>query len=182
MRNKPAITIDGKTYSSGSTLHFNSDKAVAFNDDSVITNSGDTGATISSEGNVNLNEHITYASGNYKTLTTASGTETKYILTLNDRAGNETHFTVFIDKLAPEGVWKTNGEVLPDGGYTNKPLSFTISEAGVTATYSHNGGEYATYTSGKTLTADGNYHIVLADLAGNKSTFTANTDTAAPEG
>lgn len=182
VRNKPTITIDGKTYSNGSTLHFNSDKTVKFNDDSVITNSDDTGATISSEGNVNLNEHITYASGNGKTLTTESGTETKYILTLNDRAGNESHFTIFIDKLAPEGVWKTNGEVLPDGGYTNKPLSFIIAEAGVTATYSHNGGEYATYTSGKTLTADGNYHVVLTDLAGNKSTFTANIDTVAPTG
>lgn len=182
VRNKPTITIDGKTYSSGSTLHFNSDKAIKFVDDSVISNSGNTGATISSEGNVNVNEHITYASGNGKTLTTANGTETKYILTLNDRAGNESHFTVFIDKLAPVGVWKTDGKVLANNGYTNKPLSFVISEAGVTATYSHNGGEYAAYTSGKTLTADGTYHVVLTDLAGNKSTFTAYIDTVAPTG
>ncbi len=182
VRSKPTITIDGRTYSSGSTLHFNSDKTVTFNDDSVITNSGETGATVSSEGNVNINELITYASGNGKTLTTASGTETKYILTLNDRAGNESRFTVFIDKLAPVGVWKTDGKVLANNGYTNKPLSFVISEAGVTATYSHNGGEYATYTSGKTLTADGTYNIVLTDLAGNKSTFTAYIDTVAPTG
>ncbi len=182
VRNKPTITIDGKTYSSGSTLHFNSDKTVRFNDDSVITNSGNTGATVSSEGNVNLNEHITYASGSGKALTTASGTETKYILTLNDRAGNVSRFTVFIDKLAPVGVWKANGATLPNGGYTNKPLSFNITEAGVTATYSYNGGEYAAYTSGKTLTADGTYHVVLTDLAGNKSTFTAHIDTVAPTG
>ncbi len=182
VRNKPTITIDGNTYSSGSTLHFNSDKPVRFNDDSVITNSGNTGAMVSSEGNVNLNEHITYASGSGKTLTTASGTETKYILTLNDRAGNESRFTVFIDKLAPVGVWKANGATLPNGGYTNKPLSFNITEAGVTATYSYNGGEYAAYTSGKTLTADGTYHVVLTDLAGNKSTFTAYIDTVAPTG
>lgn len=182
VRSKPTITIDGKTYSSGSTLHFNSDKTVKFNDDSVISNSGNTGATVSSEGNVNLNEHITYASGSGKTLTTANGTETKYILTLNDRAGNESRFTVFIDKLAPVGVWKTNGKTLQDGGYTNKPLSFNITEAGVTATYSHNGGEYTAYTSGKTLTADGTYHVVLTDLAGNKSTFTAYIDTVAPTG
>lgn len=182
VRSMPTITIDGRTYSSGSTLHFNSDKTVTFNDDSVITNSGETGATVSSEGNVNLNEIITYASGNGKTLTTASGTETKYILTLNDRAGNESSFTVFIDKLAPVGVWKTDGKVLENGGYTNKPLSFNITEAGVTATYSHNGGEYAVYTSGKTLTVDGTYNIVLTDLAGNKSTFTAHIDTVAPTG
>lgn len=182
VRNKPTITIDGKTYSSGSTLQFNSDKAVKFNIDSVISNSADTGATISSEGNINLNEHVSYTSGSGKTLTTADGTETKYILLLNDRAGNESQFTVFIDKLAPTGVWKTDGRVLENNGYTNKPLSFNITEAGVTATYSYNGGEYAPYTSGKTLTADGTYHVVLTDLAGNKSTFTAHIDTVAPTG
>lgn len=182
VRNKPTITIDGTTYSSGSTLYFNSDKTVRFNDDSVITNSGNTGATIGSEGNVILNEHITYASGNGKTLTTANGTETKYHLTLNDRAGNESTFTVFVDKLVPSGVWKTDGNVLENNGYTYKPLSFNITEAGVTATYSHNGGEYAAYTSGRTLTADGTYHVVLTDLAGNKSTFIATIDTVAPTG
>lgn len=182
VRNKPTISIDGNTYLSGSTLHFNSDKTVAFNDDSVITNSADTGASISSEGNVNLNEHVTYSSGSGKTLTTASGTETKYILTLGDRAGNESQFTVFIDKLAPTGVWKTDGKVLENNGYTNKPLSFNMTEAGVTATYSHDGGEYVAYTSGKTLTEDGTYHVVLTDLAGNKSVFTAYIDTVAPMG
>lgn len=182
VRNKPTITIDGKTYPSGSTLHFNTDKTVRFNDDSVITDSGDTGATVISEDNNNLNEHITYTSGNGKTLTATSGTETKYVLTLNDRAGNESRFTVFIDKLAPDGVWKTDGKVLQNGGYTNKTLSFFISEAGVTATYSHDGGEYSAYTSGNTLTADGTYHVVLTDLAGNKSTFTAYIDTVAPIG
>ena len=182
VHSKPTISIDGKMYSSGNTLYFNSDKAVQFNDDSVIKNSGNTGARIKSEGNVILNELITYASGNGKTLTTASGTETKYTLILNDRAGNESVFTVFIDKLAPVGEWKADGAVLPNGGYTNKPLSFSISEAGVTAIYSYNGSEYATYTNGKTLTADGTYYIVLTDLAGNKSSFTAHIETGAPVG
>ncbi len=182
VRNKPTVVIDGKTYSDGSTVYFNSDKTANFACDSVIKNLGDTGASISSEGNVNLNEHITFASGNSKTLTTAEGTETKYILHLNDRAGNESTITVFIDKLAAIGEWTSDGKTLENNGYTNKPISFNFTEAGVTATYSYNGGEYQCYTSGKTFTEDGTYIVVLTDLAKNKSNFTAHIDTIPPTG
>lgn len=182
VRNKPTIVIDGQTYSDGDTVYFNTDKTVNFVCDSVIKSLGDTGAAISSEGDVNLNEHISYASGNSKTLTTANGTETKYILHLNDRANNESTITVYIDKLAASGVWETEGKELPDGGYTNKPVSFNFTEAGVTATYSYNGSEYKPYTSGQTFTADGTYIVVLTDLAKNKSNFTVHIDTVAPTG
>ena len=182
VRNKPSVVIDGKTYTDGATVHFNADKTVNFVCDSVIKNYGETGAKVNSEGNVILNEHITFASGKGKTLTTAAGTETKYILHLNDRAGNESVITVYIDKLAASGEWKSGGKTLEDNGYTNKPVSFNFTEKGVTATYSYNGGEYQSYTSGKTLTADGTYIVVLTDLAKNKSSFTAHIDTVPPEG
>ncbi len=101
---------------------------------------------------------------------------------MNDRAGNESTFTVYIDKLAPTGNWKSDGTNLPNGGYTNKSLSFHFTETGTTATYSHNGGEYNTYASGRTLTADGTYTVILTDRANNKSTFTAHIDTIPPTG
>lgn len=182
VRNKPTVVIDGQAYSDGDTVYFNADKTVNFVCDSVIKNLGDTGVVISSEGNVNLNEHISYASGNSKTLTTANGTETKYILHLNDRAGDESVVTVFIDKLAASGAWKSSGKTLANNGYTNKPVSFNFTEAGVTATYSYNGGEYQPYTSGTAFTADGTYIVVLTDLAKNKSNFTAHIDTVPPVG
>ncbi len=182
VRSKPAVVIDGKTYSDGSTVYFNSDKSANFDCDSVIKNLGDTGVSISSEGNVNLNEHITFASGNSKMLTTAAGTETKYILHLNDRAGNESTITVFIDKCVAIGEWKSDGKTLENNGYTNRPVSFNFTETGVTATYSYNGGEYQSYTSGKTFTEDGTYIVVLTDLAKNKSSFAAHIDTVPPVG
>lgn len=182
VRNKPTVVIDGKTYADGDTVYFNEDKTAEFICDSVIKNLGDTGVSISSEGNVNLNEHITFASGSDKTLTTASGTEAKYLLHLTDRAGNESVITVFIDKCAAVGVWEADGQEIPNEGHTNKPMSFNFDEAGVTAIYSYNGGEYQPYTSGTTFTADGTYIVVLTDISKNKSNFTAHIDTVPPVG
>ena len=183
VRSKPTVVIDDNTYTDGDTIYFNQDKSVNFVCDSVIENLGDTGINISSEGNVNINEHITFASGKSKTLTTVEGTETKYNLLLNDKAGNESTFTVIIDKLAPQGVWQSNGKDLAEnGGYTQQPLTFKFTEAGVTGTYSFNGGEYKSLISGQTFTADGTYTVILTDRASNRSSFTAHIDTVAPTG
>ena len=179
VKQKPTISIDGVSYPSGTTLYFNTDKTINFADDATIVNSADTGATIRTGSN---SEFISYASGKSKTLTTASNTQTVYNLTLNDRAGNESTFTVVIDKLAPQGVWQSNGKELANGGYTQQPLSFKFTEAGVTGTYSFNGGEYKSLTSGQTFTADGTYTVILTDRANNRSTYTAHIDTVAPTG
>ncbi|MBD5100732.1 MAG: hypothetical protein HDT29_05670 [Clostridiales bacterium] len=179
VKQKPTISIDGVSYPSGTTLYFNTDKTVNFADDTTIVNSADTGATIRTGSN---SEFISYASGRSKKLSTATNTQTVYNLTLNDRAGNESNFTVVIDKLAPQGYWQANGKELVNGGYTQQPLTFKFTEAGVTGTYSFNGGEYKSFTSGQTFTADGTYTVILTDLANNRSTYTAHIDTVAPTG
>lgn len=89
---------------------------------------------------------------------------------------------MFVDKKAPIGEWVSDGEVVRNGGYTNRPLSFTFTEPGATATISKNGGEYASYASGTVLTDDATYNLVLKDLAGNKSNFCACVDTVCPTG
>lgn len=182
VREKPKFTIGGKTYSDGEVVYLNADTLVSWDCSDVITDTADTGISIVSEGNVNTDEFLKYSESKSKTLTTAAGTETKYILTQTDRAGNTATLTVYVDKAAPTGVWKTDGKELENGGYTNKPLSFEFEGAGVTATYSFNGGEYQPYTSGKTFTADGTYTVILTDLAQNKTTYTAHIDTVAPTG
>lgn len=182
VRNKPVIQVGSTTYQSGSTLHLKSDTTISWSCDSIITATENTGMSISSEGGVNLNEFIKYTEGKSRTFTTPAGTTTKYELLLNDQAGNKSTFIIYIDKTAPKGEWKAGGSTLANGGYTNKSLSFEFTESGVTATYSFNGGEYTAYTSGKSLTADGTYNVVLTDLAGNKSQFTAHIDTVAPTG
>lgn len=182
VRRKPTVVIDGKTYSDGDTIYLNSDKTANFVCDSVIKNYDETGAAINSEGNINLTEYISFASGSSKDLITAAGSETKYIITLNDRAGNESVIIVFIDKLAASGEWKSGDSTLENNGYTNKPVSFIFTEEGVTAMYSYNGGEYQSYTSGNVFTSDGTYIVILTDLAKNKSNFTAHINTIPPIG
>lgn len=182
VRSKPTLQVGGTTYQSGATLHLKEDTLVSWSCDGVIASTEGTGMGISSEGGVNVDEFLKYTDGKSKTLSTPTNTTTKYELTLNDRAGNESKFTVYIDKQVPKGEWRTGEGTLENGGYTNKPLSFVFTESGVTATYSFNGGEYVAYTSGKSLTADGTYNIILTDLAGNKSNFSAHVDTVKPEG
>lgn len=179
VKQKPTIAIDGVYYESGSTLYFNTDKTVTFADDTTIVNSAHTGATIQAGNNT---EFISYSSGKGKELITAEGMETVYNLTLNDRAGNESTFTVVIDKLAPQGIWQTDGRELENGGYTQKPLTFKFTEAGVTGEYSFNNSGFKPLKSGQTFTADGMYTVALCDLANNRSTFIAYIDTAAPTG
>lgn len=182
VRDNPTFTIGGKTYSGGETLYFNADTPIAWACSSVVADTADTGLSIVSEGDVNLNEFIRYKDGKSKTLTTADGTETKYVLSQTDRAGNQSKITVIIDKSAPVGSWQSNGNALENGGYTNKPLSFVFAESDVTAICSYNGGEYQPYTSGKTFSADGAYTVVLTDLAKNKTIYSAYIDTVAPTG
>lgn len=176
---KPVVEIDGVKYSDGATVSFAEDKEATFMCDSAISEFANTGATISVFGG---SEFISYAQNTSKLLTTADGTETEYIIRLNDRAGNESTVFVLIDKRAATGVWESDGRELPNGGYTNKPLSFNFTEEGVTATYSHNGSEYKPYINGQELTKDGRYIIILADAVGNKSTFEAFKNTVVPIG
>lgn len=182
VREKPTFTISGKTYNDGETVYLNSDSLVLWNCSSVISETADTGVTILSEGNINLNEFLRYKDNRNKTLLTDEGTETKYMLSQTDRAGNSVSLTVIIDKSAPNGIWSTNGKEIENGGYSNKPLSFTYDVLDVTASYSYNGSEYAPYISGHVFTADGSYTVILTDPAFNKSIFTAYIDTIAPIG
>ena len=182
VRDIPTFTIGGKTYTNGTTLYLNADTLVSWNCSDTISDTADTGISIVSEGNVNLNEFVKYTAGKSRTLTTAAGTETKYILTQTDRAGNSSTLTVYIDKATPTGEWKVNGLTFDDGGYTNKPLTFEYDGANITASYSFNGGEYKAYSSGTEFTADGTYTVILTDPAGNKTSYTAHIDTKAPTG
>lgn len=182
VRENPTFTINRTTYHDGDTLYYNTDTAVSWHCSDTISDTADTGISIVSEGDVNLDEFVKYTDGKTRTLTTAAGTETKYILTQTDRAGNTSTLTVVIDKAAPTGAWRVNGSEFDDGGYTNKPLTFEFDDDNVSATYSFNGGEYKQYTSGTEFTADGAYTVVLTDPAGNKTSYTAYIDTAAPEG
>ncbi len=179
---KPYITIGSKKYTNNETIYLKEDSYVNWYDDPSITNSDNTGVNIISDGDINSNEFIKYTASSGKKLTTSANTETKYVLTLNDRAGNESTFTIYIDKKPVDATWISKGDTIENGGYTNQPVYLEISERTATATYSKNGGEYQTYTSNQSLSEEGSYSIIVVDKAGNKSTFTVNIDYTAPTG
>ncbi len=182
VHNKPSIEIDGKEYFDGDVLYFNSDKTINFKCDPSIEDLKDTGAAISTDGNISKVEYVSYSSGIGKVLMTADGTETKYNLHLNDRGGNQAAITVIIDKFAAVGFWEADGIELNDGSYTNKPISFIYTENGVKAKYSFNGEAYKDYESGQTFTRDGTYIIVLTDQSKNERIYKIHIDTIAPTG
>ncbi len=179
----PYITINNVRYENGSTIHLKENSFVSWYDDSDISDSADTGVSISSTGNVVVDEFIKYSEANGKTLTTADLTETIYTLELEDRAGNRSSYTIYIDKNPVSGTWvDSEGTVVENGGYSSKPVKLNIDENTATATYSKDGGEYQSYTSGTVLSEEGVYTIVVVDRAGNKSTFTHHIDYTAPTG
>jgi len=179
---KPYIMVNGDQYNSGSTIYKNIDSFVSFYDDKDIIDSGDTGITITSEGNKIVDTYAKYSELSGMELSTDEGTETRYHFTLNDRAGNVSTFTVVIDKAGVDGVWTNDEEDIPNNGHTSKPVYLHYEEDNVTATYSKDGSEYKTYTKGTKFSEDGTYSVILQDLSGNKTTYVVNVDTKAPTG
>ncbi len=179
---RPYISDGDLNYYNGQTVYKNTDTYVSFFDDSDITDSGNTGVTITSEGHHIVDTKATYKELSGLTLSTPEGTETTYHLTLNDRAGNVSKMTVVIDKRNVEAVWTNDEEEIPNNGYTNKPVHLYWEEDNVTATYSRNGEEYKTYSRYTEFSQDGTYTVVLQDVAGNKSTYVVHLDTVKPTG
>ncbi len=178
---KPYIMLNGTKYTNGSKVFVNTDTFVSWYDDSDITNSKDTGVKIVSEGNINIDESYTYSTSG-KTLTTLDETETTYYLTLNDVAGNISTFTIVVDKVPPIASWIADGEVIENGGYTNKPVTLDFDSMNARGTYSKDGSEYVNYYKGTEFSEDGTYTVILNDQAKNKSTFTITIDTVKPSG
>lgn len=179
---KPYITIGNTKYENGSTIFLNEDSYVSWFDDADIKDSGDTGVNINSDGDNSISEFIKYSDSTGKTLVTSENTETKYVLTLNDRAGNVSTFTIYIDKNPVDAIWKYGDEIIENGGYVNHSIELEILENTATATYSKNGGEYQSYTSNQVFEEEGTYTVVVVDRAGNKSTYIINIDYTAPTG
>lgn len=180
VHSKPTIIIDNKTYYSGAILYFNQDTLVQWNCDEGITDTKNTGVTISVEGESSV--FIKYSEDGEYVLSADENTEKEYTLILNDLAGNESVFQICVDKLAPSGIWITDGVELENNAYTNHSLTFIFDTSKVTASYSRNGEEYSIYTNGTILELDGSYNIILTDLAGNKQLFSAHIDTVKPIG
>ncbi len=173
---KPSISIEGKRYGSGATLYFNKDTEVSFHVDGVQEDDEKTGVTINGE-------FASYSKLKSKTLTSKNDSTSTYVISMNDRAGNVSKFTIVIDKEGPKAVWKDPDEkIIPNGSYTNKEACLVFEESGLSAVYSHDGGEYSEYVSVKIFSAEGTYAVIVTDMAGNKFTYSIVIDKTAPAG
>ena len=96
-----------------------------------------------------------------------------YSLSLTDRAGNSTTYSLVLDTVAPVGELVG----VANGGICNSYVSFKWSEAGCRATL--NGNEYK---KGTNIYSPDSYEICLYDVAGNRATYTFIIDYVVPEG
>lgn len=106
----------------------------------------------------------------------------KYTLYLCDKAGNEKTYIFYIDTIAPEGTMTGYTNISDNKYYANasSTLIFTFNKEEASATFNK-----SIYTSGKiTIQAaeleDGQYELVLRDLAGNTTIYTIDLKSSVP--
>ena len=140
------------------------------------------------------NEFPTSATVDYTSGTSLSQ-EGNYLMTITDKAGNSTSYTFTIDKTAP--TLTLSG--VTNGGFTNGTIrvtwgteiggvgaQLTNNKDDLTVKYSRSTGSTfptsatTSYTSGTSLTEEGNYLMTITDKAGNSTSYTFTIDKTAP--
>jgi hypothetical protein len=114
-----------------------------------------------------FNEGTATLNGSLYTSGTLINQERNHVLVVTDPAGNVTTVSFTIDKTPPV----VNG--VEAGIYYNTDLTITFIEG--SATLNSN-----PFTSGQTVSTDGNYTLVVTDLAGNVTTISFVLDKTSP--
>lgn len=172
---KPYLTIGSKRYEDGSVLYFNKEVIAGFSPDSIQRGDAETGVTINGL-------FSSYSAIQTKELTGEEGKTISYSISMNDRAGNVSRFTIVIDKENPSAKWvDVEGNPIANNGFSNKNVSLDY-EADASAIYSYNGSEYQEYKNGDVFSEEGDYIVILTDQAGNKSTYSITIDKTKPVG
>ncbi len=156
-------------YAETAVFHFTIDKTPPTGTLTGVTNGGYTNGNVSF--NWTENGCTATLDGSSYTAGKTISAEGEHTIVLTDKAGNSSTYSFTIDRQAPEGTLIG----VTDGGYTNGNVSFNWTENGCTTTL-----DGASYTAGKTISAEGEHSIVLTDKAGNSSTYTFTIDKTAP--
>lgn len=100
-----------------------------------------------------------------------------YNIVVTDKAGNETTYTIIVDKTAPV---VNNGNL--DGAYVNHSVSLYIDEKNdYTLTVTRDGNELVGYQDNMfELSHDGVYVVTVVDAAGNETTVKFTIDNTDP--
>lgn len=202
-----SATLNGSVYSSGTSVASEQSHTIVLSDCAgnsttytftvdktaptgtlATTQSGGFGTGIYTNGNVTFTwtaaspgeapiDGATLNGNEYSSETTIK-TEKVHTIILSDIVGNSTTYTFVIDKTAPTGSLAG----VTNGGFTNKnvTLSWTAAssnEAPISATLNGSG-----YSSGASITSERSHEVVLADCAGNSTTYAFVIDKTAPTG
>lgn len=101
--------------------------------------------------------------------------EGMHTVVLTDKAGNSRTFTITIDRTPPTVQIMSNGNEYANGSTVNKNAYFVWTEKNVTATL--NG---VPYVSGKTISEEGTYYLLIEDRYGNRTSYIVTIDKTPP--
>ena len=117
--------------------------------------------------------YTTYYSTSYTVPATDANNGKWYFYARDDMDNTSTTVNVYLDTVKPVGKVTSNGTTIANGGYTNKPFSYTATDAGGVSKYEvkkAGSSVWTTYTSGTSLSGtNGWYYFRATDKAGNVS-------------
>lgn len=112
--------------------------------------------------------------GNYFKGTTLSE-DGEYRITLTDKAGNSSSYSITINSVAPAGRLYADDKEIGNDSHTNKTIRFEWDDSSYKCTLNDN--EYRMNTP---IKEEGIYTFVLSDSYGNSSTYTIEIDKTSP--
>ena len=160
-RTNPVLLVNDEEVEAGETIYVNEDAKMTVDETNL--------------------ESFT-SNGNDRTESILKGSWTAqndgpYNIVVTDKAGNETTYTIIVDKTAPV---VNNGNL--DGAYVNHSVSLYIDEKNdYTLTVTRDGNELVGYQDNMfELSHDGVYVVIVVDVAGNKTTVEFTIDKTNP--
>ena len=160
-RTNPVLLVNDEEVEAGETIYVNEDAKMTVDETNL--------------------ESFT-SNGNDRTESILKGSWTAqndgpYNIVVTDKAGNETTYTIIVDKTAPV---VNNGNL--DGAYVNHSVSLYIDEKNdYTLTVTRDGNELVGYQDNMfELSHDGVYVVTVVDAAGNETTVKFTIDNTDP--
>ena len=160
-RTDPVLLVNGEEVENGETIYVNEDAKMTVDE-------------------TNLESFTSNGNDRTESILKGSWTAQKdgaYNIVVTDKAGNETTYTIIVDKTAPV---VNNGNL--DGAYVNHSVSLYIDEKNdYTLTVTRDGNELVGYQDNMfELSHDGVYVVTVVDAAGNETTVKFTIDNTDP--
>ena len=161
-RTDPVLLVNDEEVENGETIYVNEDAKMTVaetNLETVLSNKIDITKAFESMGSWTAQK------------------DGAYNIVVTDKAGNETTYTIIVDKTAPV---VNNGNL--DGAYVNHSVSLYIDEKNdYTLTVTRDGNELVGYQDNMfELSHDGVYVVTVVDAAGNETTVKFTIDNTDP--